>query len=230
MKFQRILPVALSGALLLAALALLAFPLSAETPANRAIEILRQLEEKNRDLKTLHGRFVQIRFNPMFDDRTRSTGEFWYTQPSKFRADYNEPSPAQFFMLGNMMYFYTPEIKQVDRVRIDAGDEGPINYMLVGFGIETERILEVFNVRVLDDQSTETEVVIEFISKDTDRTLDFQTIVVTFDREELIPRHMFLQETEDELTIELLEVTVNPEIPSSRYDLDFPDDVTVFEP
>jgi len=197
---------------------------------NPAVSILRDLEEKNKDLETLHGTFIQVRQNRMFDEEISSRGEFWYSQPNKFRANYSDPSPYHFWMIGNMIHSYTPEIKQVERFRVQqSGDDAPINSMLVGFGMDTNKILDVFTVRVIESESDDSRVAIEFNSKNTDRTLEFQTITVWFDRENLTPQRMHMQEIEDEVTIDLTEVRVNADVAPSVFELNFPEDTTVVE-
>lgn len=202
-----------------------------EQPAkDPAIEFLEKLEEKNTDLKTLHGTFTQVRENTMFSERIESKGEFWHTKPDLFRCDYKDPSPAVFYLVEGIGYFYSPENKQLDKYKLSTGDEAPINELLVGFGIDVDLILDVFSVRLADEQPEDDALIrIEFISRDTERTLDFQRIVITFSREELEPRILFMEESQDNVWIELEKIEKNIEIPPSMYETEFPDDVTVYE-
>lgn len=200
-----------------------------EKAGDPAIELLRKIEEKNEDLKTLHGTFDQVREVVMFSERTESSGEFWYTKPNLFRCDYFEPSAAQFYMVNNTGYFYSPENKQLDKFTMESGDEAPINEMLVGFGLKTEKILEYFSVQLAPQQPEDSDLMtIDFISNDKNRTLDFQKITITFDEEDLEPRRIVMQEAEDLVEITLKKIKKNAEIPAKTYETDFGDDVTVY--
>ncbi|MDK2971864.1 MAG: Outer rane lipoprotein carrier protein LolA [Candidatus Sumerlaeota bacterium] len=209
-----------------------ATPAPAATPVaeDPAIAFLRKVEEANRDVETLYGKFSQVRENVMFSEEIHSNGEFWHTRPNKFRCDYKDPSPAQFFLIENTGYFYSPENKQLDKFKVDASEDAPINELLVGFGLKVELILDVFNVSLAEDQGTDPgQIVIDFLSRDVDRTLNFQKITIAFDKEELQPRKLVMEETEDVVRIEIIEIRKNPPIPESTYETTFPADVTVNE-
>ena len=195
---------------------------------NDALEFLAKMEAKNADLETLHGNFVQIRQNEMFLEEIHSTGEFWYTKPDKFRCDYNEPTKAIFYLIGDTAMFYTPEIKQVEQVRLEQGDSAPIHQMLVGFGLSLGKITEVFDVKLSDDQPEDSRLLsIDFISKDEQRTMGFQRIIIQFDQTKLEPMALTIYEGDDLVSIELKEIEKNVEIDEERFEPEFPDDVEI---
>jgi outer membrane lipoprotein-sorting protein len=208
---------------------------STETPAadprEAAIAFLRSIEEQNKNVTTLYGRFEQVRVNPMFLEEINSTGEFWYAKPDRFRCDYKQPAAVSFYMSGNEVVTYTPELAQVEKYRIPGGnDSAPINQMLVGFGVQTEKILEVFTVRLAPVQpSDEAQLAIEFASRDIDRSLGFSRITVTFDRESREPRQLFLEEEQDTVLVTLNLVRQNSEIPEGTFEHKFPPNVEIIE-
>ena len=165
----------------------------------------------------------------MFSEEIHSDGKFWYDKPNKFRCDYATPSPAEFYLLDGKIYFYSAENKQVDTSSVATGENAPINEMLVGFGLETERILEVFDVEALEKESDAKTLVIRFTSKDNQRTRDFNTVTIWCDREAREPRRLEMQEVEDLVKIELKTIRTNPEIDPAIFQPDFPDDVTIAE-
>jgi len=193
-----------------------------------ALDFLAKMEAKNADLTTLHGTFVQVRKNEMFLEEIKSTGEFWYSKPDKFRCDYNEPTKAIFYLLGDTAMFYTPEIKQVEQVRLEQGDSAPIHQMLVGFGLSLGKITEVFDVKLSDDQPEDSRILsIDFISKDETRTMGFQSIIVQFDQTRLEPMALTIYEGEDLVSIELKETEKNVKIDGEKFEPEFPDDVEI---
>ncbi|MCB2153583.1 outer membrane lipoprotein carrier protein LolA [bacterium] len=201
------------------------------TPApkgNDAVEFLKQIEAKNKDIETLWGKFHQLRVNPMFMEEVESNGEFWYTKPNHFRADYFEPSEIRFYMFKDAILSYTPSLQQVEKYPVENEDSAPINQLLVGFGVETERILDVFNVRMAEKQPEDENLVsIAFVSRDVERTMGYQRITVTFDRKKLEPKEIFLEEEQDTVTVTLQEVKFNAKIPPETYEPDWGDDVEV---
>lgn len=204
-------------------------PTPVPPPLSPALEFLKQLENKYADLETLHGTFEQLRVNTMFSEEVHSRGEFWYTKPNLFRCDYFDPSPAQFYLVGDTGYFYSPANLQLEKYQLETGANAPINGMLVGFGLSVDKVLEVFSVRMAEEQPADPNLVrIVFISRDTSRTLDFRRIIVTFDREKLEPRVLFMEEAEDTVEITLKKTEKNAPIPASTYETKFPDNVTVY--
>ncbi|MEQ8820245.1 MAG: outer-membrane lipoprotein carrier protein LolA [Sumerlaeia bacterium] len=215
-----------------------ATPAAATTPKvvtpqelrEQAETFLRKIEEKNKDVTTLHGVFEQTRINTMFLDEIHSNGEFWYKKPSKFRCDYYEPTRMSFYMLGNDLTTYTPELKQVEKYTLESGDGAPINQMLVGFGVQTERILELFDVKLAPIQPAEENLlIVDFVSRDLDRTLGYSKITITFDTAELEPMVLVLEEEEDVVTVNLKEVEFNADIPEDKFETKFPEGTEVVE-
>lgn len=195
---------------------------------NEAVEFLKQIEEKNRDIQTLWGRFHQLRVNPMFMEEVESNGEFWCTKPNHFRADYYEPSEIRFYMFKDEIISYTPSLKQVEKYPVEGDDSAPINQLLVGFGVQTDRILDVFSVRIAADQpEDESQLSILFLSRDVERTMGYQRITVTFDRKKLEPRQIFLEEEQDTVLVTLEEVKFNAKVPAKTYEPDWGEDVEV---
>jgi len=202
----------------------------APAPAGEAMTFLRALEQKNKDLKSLYGSFHQVRLNKMFLEEVQSNGEFWYSKPNRFRCDYHEPSEARFYLLENTGYYYTPELKQVEKFRLEGGDSAPINQMLVGFGLSVDKILDVFNVSLASPQPADkAQIVLDFDSKDTERTLDYKRIRITFDREKLEPRVLEIEEEDDSIKVTLQKIQPNAEVPADQFKTDFPAGVEIVE-
>lgn len=200
---------------------------------NPAIDFLGELEARNSTVNTLWGKFTQVRESPVFLETTTSEGEFWYVKPDRFRCDYKTPTESRFYIIGDTALSYTPEIKQVDKYQLESGDEAPINQMLVGFGLNTSKILDVFEVQPAANQPADAALfTIEFKSRDAERTLEYDRIEVTFDRATREPRRMFLDqggEDGDKVDIELLAVTRDAAIGPEKFELTFPPDVEVNE-
>lgn len=200
---------------------------AAESPA---ITFLRQVEEHNAEVTSLRGRFTQVRVNPMFLEEIESEGEFWYRKPNQFRCDYFTPIESRFYLLGREGLYYTPEYNQLEVFRLRGGDSAPINQMLVGFGVKTEKILEVFRVAEAPEANrSDSEYTLRFISKDLERSLDFREITVTFDKNRLEPLRLVMQEEQDTVEVTLTETERNAEIPGEKFAKSFPPDVEVIE-
>ena len=70
-------------------------------------------------------------------------------------------------------------------------------------------------------------IAIEFLSRDVERTLGYNRIIVEFDGGLLEPRRLILEEVEDLVTLDLVSVEMDGEIPAGKFERDFPADVDV---
>lgn len=205
-------------------------PIDENSPRQQAINFLTLMERENEGLNTLYAEFTQVRTNQMFLEEINSTGEFYYSKPNRFRCNYYKPSDAEFYILDNMAYFYTVDLKQVEKIPLNNGDQAPIHQMLVGFGLSMKSILDVFDpeMQAGQDPAARYKTII-FNSKDEERTMGFRSIQVTFDTEKMEPRSLLIQEGDDEVKVTLDKIIKNKEIPDETYALDFPKDVEIIE-
>lgn len=199
-----------------------------KSPAESAVEFLRKLEEKNKEIESLHAGFDQVRIDSIFLDEVKSSGHFWYQAPGKFRASYDSRHPSEIWIFEDHTINYIPSIEQVEIYPLPKGDDAPINQMLLGFGVQTERILEVFDVKALPREEDGL-LRIEFLSKDLERSLFFSRIVIHFEEEEVQPRVLILEDDQSEITVTLREIIRNPEIEASRFEPSWPEDAEVLD-
>ncbi|MGF1573244.1 MAG: outer membrane lipoprotein carrier protein LolA [Sumerlaeia bacterium] len=205
-------------------------PIDENSPRQQAINFLTLMERENEGLETLYAEFTQVRTNQMFLEEINSTGEFYYSKPNRFRCNYSKPSDAEFYILDNMAYFYTVELKQVEKIPLNDGDQAPIHQMLVGFGLSMSSILDVFDPEVAEIQLGGPQFkTIIFNSKDEERTMGFRSIQVTFDSEKMEPKKLLIQEGDDEVSVTLEKIVKNKEIKDEVYALNFPNDVEIIE-
>jgi outer membrane lipoprotein-sorting protein len=192
------------------------------------VEFLRRLEEKNAGLKSLHSKFLQVRSSSIFLEKIESRGEFWYQHPSLFRCDYYEPSELRYYLIKNTAYIYTPELNQVDEATMDSGDGAAINQLLVGFGLDVDLILEVFDVNYAHQQpANDDRLAVDFVSKDLDRSLGYSSIRVEFDRESLDPKLLEMEQEDETVTVRLESVVRDVEIDPVKFKAEFPPTVEI---
>ncbi len=205
-----------------------AVPEAESAEPENALSFLRRLEKNNAGIKTLHGRFVQVRTSSIFLEEIQSRGEFWYSHPNLFRCDYFEPSELRYYLVDNTAYIYTPELNQVDEIPMESGDGAAINQLLVGFGLNVDLITEVFDVEMAAKQPAEAErLTIDFTSKDMDRSLGYSSIRVTFDRESMDPKLLEMEQEDDSVVVRLNSVDRDTEIDPVKFQAEFPANVEI---
>lgn len=206
---------------------------TAPVSEDNARAFLQSIEEKNAATKSLRAKFTQLRIDESFLDEVRSSGEFVYLAPSRFRADYageaGKIASSTVFITDDRMYNYVPEQRQVDVVELPKGNSAAVHQLLLGFGVKVEKILEVFDVRQVRDEVPPGKVRIEFSSRDRRRTLNYAKVTITFDGAQLVPEVLVLEDAESRTTISLTGIEVNPAIDAATLVPTFPPGVDVIE-
>lgn len=194
---------------------------------------LRQLEEKHAETTTVRASFDQLRVDPNFLDEVRSAGTFLYEAPSRFRADYagdkGGVSGSTIWIVEDKFWHYVPEIKQVDVATLPKGDSASVNQILLGFGVKTEKILEFFSVRMLEEDVPEGRTRLEFKSLDRDKTLQYDRVEITFDDRTLLPESLLLFDIDSETTLTLRGIELNTPIPADTFKVTLPPDTEIID-
>jgi len=214
---------------------------SAAAPAKRsdsptALEYLKRLEEKNKDVKTMAGSFQQTRISEVVLEKSVYTGHFTYEKPNRFRLDYTgkdgKRDESTVLMLADEVWDYVPSIEQVTRTRLDsrAGQQREINQFLLGFGVKAEKALEYFDVSLGDPDATGKTFSLVFRAKNPDETMQFVKATITFDGKSLLPQTIHLIDSiGDRTEIELGEVKFNTSIKASLFEPKWPEGTVLIE-
>lgn len=199
----------------------------------RAVEFLRGVEARNAATTSLRGRFEQSRVDRNFLDEVKSRGEFYYSAPGRFRANYEGKErgvvASSIYMVNDRLWHYVPENKQVDVTDLPKGDSAAVNQMLLGFGVKTEKILEYFRVSMAKGDPPAGRTVLEFESLDRSRTLNFERVTIVFLTEKRTPELLRMEDSDSETTIRLVDVAINPTIDEAVFEPKFPSDVEIIE-
>jgi len=152
------------------------------------IQLLRQLEKVYGPAKTIKGRFVQTTVDKTFGEKIESKGSFAINKPNKLRVDYDPPYSSVLLVTEGFSYRYIPELKQVERYRINA--ENPIvqtNYMMLGFGARTEDVLQAYEVKRIEKSTRGGETAGIRLTPRNPDVAAFKTIDIYVDEKEGIP-------------------------------------------
>lgn len=203
-----------------------------EAPAeigNPALEFLSRLEKRNAETKALKAEFSQVRTDRMFLTEFRTKGRFWYRAPNLFRASYenDEGADSDIWMRDSQIIQYTPGARQVDIVKQKTGSDAAVNQLLLGFGIKVSEITRLFDVSPEENAVPAGMTGIRFESKDPERSFGYNTIHVFFDSESMEPRRIVAEDEQQDVTIELTSVRLNPDIEDAIFQPKWPEGTEV---
>lgn len=148
----------------------------------KAVDLLRRMEEKFGEIKSVSGQFQQVREDPAFEERIESYANFALLKPNKFRADYQPPRQSTNLITDEYYYRYVKDLKQVERYhfqgRLNAQD---FNYMVLGFGVKTEDALKVYSVKWLTDGVAKGYDGMQLVPLDPKSNFKYITMLITKD-------------------------------------------------
>lgn len=197
-----------------------------------AVALLKKLEEKNADVDTIIGQFDQVQQSTLFLEEIQSKGRFYFQKPEKFRCDYLPPNESQNWIVGNTAWLYVPEIKQVEKYQFpsDVNSVERLNRMLLGFGVSTTDVLDVYNVTVLKEESSKGVTALQFTPLRKEPTVEFDKVTVWINEKQLLPEKIVIdEESGDQKVITITQIRLNRKIPDTIFQPVFPPDVEIIE-
>ncbi len=85
--------------------------------------VIQKVEEHYKSLKDFQAHFIQLARITSFPEDQRSEGKVYLKRKRMMRWDYETPSKDQYFIRGDTVIFYSPDVKQARRINL-AGMEG----------------------------------------------------------------------------------------------------------
>jgi len=217
------------------------------------LALLKRIEERHGNLKTLQAEFDQVKVSETFADETRSHGSLLLEMPDRLRCEYDRPDPSTILFVDDALYQFVPAIKQVDkwRFRTKAEAQEQLRLLLLGFGLSSEEILRSYHVERVEAAPPEADGVGEaappspsdsptpsapwvlaFKPRNREVAKQYAEIRVSFDRERLLPRSVRLTEVAGDvtnLTIQPEKVLLNEKIEAGKFKPEFPGNPEVIE-
>jgi outer membrane lipoprotein-sorting protein len=176
---------------------------TSDTTTSMALHILEMVEEKHKDLKTLAAEFDQVKTSALFeDDKTESSGKFFFEKPDRLRCDYDKPDPSSILFADKVLYQYVPSIDQVDKIvfKSDQDARAQLRMLLLGFGVSTEEVLQSYAVEYVLGHEGEKSGYLVFRPKDKEIAKTIKDISVWLTPGTLLPRKVRIAEPGDEVT------------------------------
>jgi outer membrane lipoprotein carrier protein len=198
----------------------------------KAVALLNKLEEKNADVDTIIGQFDQVMQSTLFLEEIQSQGKLYFQKPEKFRCDYLPPNESQNWIVGNTAWLYVPEIKQVEKYQFssEADSVERLNRMLLGFGVSTADVLDVYHVTIVKDESSKDVTALQFTPLRKEATVEFNKVIIWINEKHLLPEKIVIhEESGDQKVINMKQIRLNRRIPEKIFQPIFPPDVEIIE-
>ncbi|MBX7244050.1 MAG: outer membrane lipoprotein carrier protein LolA [Candidatus Sumerlaeaceae bacterium] len=198
----------------------------------KAVDVLRQLEQRYSGVNTVQGQFAQQTFDPSFNQTIASQAKFYLLKPNKFRVDYQPPKESTNLVTGQEFYQYVPELKQVQTFKFE-NRETPqdLNYMLLGFGVKAEDVLKVYSVHLLTEGISANSIGIQLTPLDK-KTANFAYVTIQITTDQLIPWQFSIEQLSGVRTtanLDLKNLKLGGSLRESIFTPNFPKDAVVVQ-
>lgn len=208
---------------------------ASDTPiSNATMRLLRDIEAANKDVKTIHATFDQVRLDEAFEEEVKSPGELWFAKPADYRCDYAEPQKMVTLISGDTLYVYLPKEKQVEYWRFASAEERDqqLHQMLIVFGFNADELATRYEIRSSeDDTALKTQLATEKLDPARkvifqvrprpayEEACPFKLMKVTIDKASHLPDKIWYKDPSDAaLTLKMKKVELNPKLPSGVFD------------
>jgi outer membrane lipoprotein carrier protein len=182
-------------------------------------EVLRALEAKGRELKTMRAQFVQVKVSAVLGDREQTGGVVLLRVPGRLRWDYETPDRSAMLIKDGRFERYFPRTKQVFR----GAARGEAD-LLVGFGPGAAELGKKYEVTLVGEETLGAGLTHHLRLAPREPGL-FSLIELWVEKARSIPVQTRLTEpTDDTTTIRFESVVLNGSLPADAFDLKLPRD------
>lgn len=186
---------------------------------------LRKLADRLREAKTLSARVVQQRRTELLDQPIVSSGRMFYRrEPARLVFDLTEPRKAEIHMDRGSYQVYRPDEQRLERT--DFGGEDVAGKILMVFEPRAEDLGKAFTVRGGESRDGRIEVRLEPADEKVRKRLRRVTLTIG-ESDGALSRMSYVDGDGDEVTFELHDVVINPELPPERFALKVPEGTRV---
>jgi outer membrane lipoprotein-sorting protein len=196
---------------------------SSADPAAQAA--LKKLAERLKEARTLSAKVVQHRRTELLDKPIVSSGMMYYRrEPARLVFHLTEPRKAEIHMDRESYQVYRPDEKRVERT--DFGREDVSAKILMVFEPQPEQIGKAFSVRGGESRDGQIEVRLEPVDEKVRRRLR-KVVLTIVEADGALRRLTYVDGDGDEVTFDLSDVAINPELSSDLFALKTPEGTRV---
>ena len=188
---------------------------------------LRALADRFASLRTMSAAFVQSRRTILLEEPIQSSGRLYYRRDrEKAVFATSKPRTSLIYLDATSYLVYRPKEKQAEH--FDLTDSKAARWILLAFHPKPEEIEKVFEISGKKGANDTTAVILVPKDENLRKSVARLTLEISFETEPAQLRRLVYQDAEgDEVTFDLTEVALDPEIPNSRFKPSIPDDVRI---
>jgi outer membrane lipoprotein-sorting protein len=193
-------------------------------------EILSHMDAAAGNLKTVSTNLEYTKVTVLVDDKAVQSGQLYYRRGkgTDILIDFKKPEPKTIAFRKDRGEIYNPKINQIDEFNLE-GKSGMVEqFLLLGFGTETERIKKDYDLKFLKEENLDRDitVVLELTPRSETTRAQLTKIQLWVSEESWLPmQQKFFQPGGDYLMARYTNVVVNRPLSNATFIIRAPSDV-----
>lgn len=209
------------------------FPMGAP-PTSATLQLLREVESRHGNLKTLQAEFSQEKTSAAFEEQIKSEGNLQLQMPDKLRAFYKDPDESTVWFVNNTLYQVTPALKQVDKYAYKTAEEAKQQFrlMMLGFGMSSKEILDNYEVtseETLESKTNKKSNILMFRPLDPEISRTYKEFRVWLSDDRLPTRVRYEESSGDVTVLTIRKLVKDDPIRARVFEPAYPEDFDVIE-
>lgn len=187
-------------------------------PPLTTIEVLERTQVKARELKSLTGRFHQVKHSRFLTEPMESEGIFHWKPPERFRWDVLQPMPFRAIANGSTLLLLYPDLNRASLLRHPSGES--LLGQIAGTAGDLESFKTLYHARLLPVAPGQPpdRITLSLVPKPGRQDRFIKEIRVTIDPPTWLPRQLDIVETSSDTTsIRLSDLVANGPMDDSLF-------------
>jgi outer membrane lipoprotein-sorting protein len=192
-------------------------------------QILAQMNENGKRLKTVSGNFEYTKVTVLVDDRSTETGQLFLRKgkPPELLLKFEKPDQKVILLKKNKAEMFNPKINQIQEYDLEKHSGLVDQFLLLGFGTESDELKKAYNIKYLNEENLggDLAALLELTPRSSSVANQISKIQLWISEESWLPtQQKFFEPSGDYLLTRFSSVKFNIKIPSSTFRIDAPDD------
>jgi len=188
---------------------------------------LQKLSARLKDAKTLSAKVVQSRKTALLEAPIVSSGTLYYRrEPARLVFHLRSPKESRIHLDAAAYQVYRPDEKRLERIEFE--DQAITGKLLMVFQPKSDEIGKAFSMKKAASKAGEIEILLEPSDEKIRKRLS--RLALTLDEKESMLKRIATTDADgDEVTFDLSEVTVDPALDPSIFELRVPEGTRVLK-
>lgn len=193
-------------------------------------EILERMNDASKRLKTVSADLAYITVTVLVNDQSEEDGEMFFRKGKTPEILIHIQKPGVKYVLfhKNRGEIYSPKTNQVQEYNLDNYSGLIQQFMLLGFGTETDSLKKAYDIKLLREEelNNDTTAVLELTPKDASVAAQLTKVELWISEGSWLPEQQKIyQASGDYLLAKYTKVRVNRQLPSSTFEIPYDNSV-----